>query len=138
KAIWGALEMFEAAAVSPDEVRLSEANHLFHMEISKAAASPVLHSFYETVSLDTLRLSRQCFIVGARAGYLEDDHLERTMCDHRELFEAIEAGADQEADRIAQRHAVLFRNRLTRQLLGRTADVDNFDLSETPDTSRDS
>jgi DNA-binding GntR family transcriptional regulator len=129
-AMWKALQIFEAEAESPDEARLSEANHHFHMEVAKAAASIVLHGFYETVSIDTLRLSRQCFIVGARAGYVGDDHLKQTMQDHRDLFAAIEAGDGDEADRVAQRHTVLFRERLTRQLLGRSGDHHSLHLQD--------
>jgi DNA-binding GntR family transcriptional regulator len=131
-AMWRALQVFEAEADAPDEVRLSEANHLFHMEVSKAGASSVLHRFYETMSIETLRLSRQCFIVGDRTGYVGSEHLKQTMQDHRDLFAAIEAGDGDEADRVAQRHTVLFRERLTRQLLGMSGDIDSFRLQEEP------
>jgi hypothetical protein len=52
------------------------------------------------------------------------------MRDHRDLFAAIEAGDGDEADRVAQRHTVLFRERLTRQLLGRSGDIDSFHLQD--------
>lgn len=132
KTIWQALLAFEAEVETSDETRLSEANHVFHMAISKAAASPVLHGFYQTVSIDTMRLSRQCFIVGARAGYADDDHLKHTMRDHRTLFEAIEAGDGAAADRVALHHSVRYRERLMRRLLGRTADIDSIDVADVP------
>ena len=109
---------FEKEAKSADEVLLNEANHAFHLAISRAADNVFLHESYEAILLQSLRLSRHCFIAGGPSEYKQREHMERIVRDHADLCEAIRNRDPDGADRIASAHVDLFRTWLSDQFLG--------------------
>jgi DNA-binding GntR family transcriptional regulator len=121
---------FEKEAKQGDEVRISEANHAFHQAIAEAADSVFLQKTYEDLLLDSLRLARQCFASGEEGESPRRAHLARIIADHKEIYQAIERRDAEEADRLASGHSLLFRERLSRQILGPSAQAASIELTE--------
>lgn len=130
RVIHDALDAFEKEVTLGDEVRISEANHVFHEAVSAAADSVFIQKAYQDLLVESLRLARQCFAAGDGHDANQREHLERTVADHRELYQAIERRDAEEADRVAGRHALLFRERLSVQILGPSALVASIGLSQ--------
>jgi DNA-binding GntR family transcriptional regulator len=118
RVIRDALNAFEKEVAQGDEVSISEANHAFHQAVSEAADSAFIQKAFEGLLIESLRLARQCFAAGDDRETTQRQHLERTVADHRELYQAIERRDTEEADRVAGRHSLLFRERLSAQILG--------------------
>lgn len=78
----------------------------------------------------SLRLSRQCFLEGQGPKDTCLAHLAKIIDDHRALYQAIERQDSPEADHVADRHAKLFRERLSRQLLGPTLHVSPMKIDD--------
>ena len=117
-AIHDAKVAFEAATKCGDEGLMNEANYAFHRAISQAADNVFIQDAYETILLQSLRLSRHCFIAGGNSEYSHREHIEQIVRDHANLHSAITRRDPDEADRLAAAHIDLFRNWLGTQLLG--------------------
>jgi DNA-binding GntR family transcriptional regulator len=130
RVIRDALNAFEKEVTLGDEVRISEANHTFHEAVSAAADSVFIQKAYQDLLIESLRLARQCFAAGDDHDANRREHLERTVADHRELYQAIEQRDAEEADRIAARHSLLFRERLSAQILGPSTLIASIGLTE--------
>jgi DNA-binding GntR family transcriptional regulator len=124
-----ALIKFESEVAQGDEVRISEANHLFHEAIAEAADSLFIRRAYGDLLIESLRLARQCFAAGDSSESTRHQHLARTSDDHRKIYEAIEQRDVEEADRLASEHCTLFRDRLSRQMLGPSAEATGIPLT---------
>lgn len=109
---------FEAEAERGDSLAMNDANYRFHLAVSEAADNAFLQESYRSILVQSLRLSRQCFITGMDAEYTRAEHVELILRDHAAICEAIVAGRGADADRLASDHCDLFRNRVNRQLLG--------------------
>jgi DNA-binding GntR family transcriptional regulator len=121
---------FERQASSGDEIAINEANHEFHLAVAHAADSPFLERAYQDVLVESLRLSRQCFLEGEGPKDARANHLAKIIDDHRALYEAIKRQDSAEADRVADRHIKLFREGLSRQLLGPTRHVSSMNIDD--------
>jgi DNA-binding GntR family transcriptional regulator len=121
---------FERQAKSGDEVAINEANHEFHLAVARASDSPFLERAYHDILVESLRLSRQCFLEGEGPKDARASHLAKIIDDHRALYEAVKRQDPAEADRVAERHAKLFREGLSRQLLGPTLHVSPMKIDE--------
>ena len=130
KVIHDRLVAFEKEVKQGDEVRISEANHAFHKAIAEAADSVFLRKAYEELLIESLRLARQCFATGEEGEALRREHLTRIIADHREIYQAIERRDAEEADRLASRHSLVFRERLSRQILGPSTQAASMPLTE--------
>jgi DNA-binding GntR family transcriptional regulator len=130
RVIRDALNAFEKEVAQGDEVRISEANHAFHEAVGEAADSVFIQRAYQVLLVQSLRLARQCFAAGDDHQTTQREHLERTVDDHRELYQAIERRDAEEADRIASRHSLLFRERLSKQILGPATVVASIPLAD--------
>ncbi|ESR25913.1 GntR family transcriptional regulator [Lutibaculum baratangense] len=108
---------FEAGAAAFDSGRTNEANHDFHLAIGHAAHSARLCSGYAHVLAETLRLAGLCFSETSQADERLESHLQKTMRDHRAMFDAICQGDADAAERAAGGHVDLFRNRLVDTLM---------------------
>jgi DNA-binding GntR family transcriptional regulator len=128
KTIFHELIMFEEQASTGNEASMNEANHAFHLAIARAADSQFLERAYHDTLVESLRLSRQCFAAGENSEANRHDHVARIIADHRALHAAISAQDADEAERIAENHATLFRERLARQLLGPSSHVNGLTL----------
>ena len=113
-----ALITFENEVSRGDEVRISEANHAFHKAIGDAAESAFIQKAYEDLLVESLRLARQCFATGEDRESTRHEHLTLTIADHRKIYNAIEQRDVEVADHTAAQHCQLFRERLSRQILG--------------------
>lgn len=113
-----ARQAFEAEAVRGDTLGMNDANYDFHLAIGRAADSTFLQDSYSAILVQSLRLSRQCFMTGLDPDSTRGEHVGLILKDHAALCEAIERRAPDDADRIASAHCDLFRTRLSRQLLG--------------------
>src|SRR6202000_2206383 len=80
---------FERQASSGDAIAINEANHEFHLAVAQAADSPFLERAYQDVLVESLRLSRQCFLEGEGTKDMRDAHLAKIVDDHRARHEAI-------------------------------------------------
>ena len=129
-AIHDALVEFEKAVARGDEVRISETNHVFHRMISEAADSVFIQRAYEDLLVESLRLARKCFAAGEDRESTRQEHLARTIADHKEIYEAIKRKDADAADDTARRHSSLFRERLTRQILGQSQVADSLLLAD--------
>jgi len=118
EAIRAALLTFENEVSKGDEIRISEANHAFHLAIANAADSVFIQRGYEELLVESLRLARQCFSRGEEPESTRREHLARTITDHKAVYDAIERRDVDEADRITTQHCHLFRERLSDQILG--------------------
>jgi len=118
KIIHDRLVAFEKQVKQGNDVQISEANHAFHKAIAEAADSVFLQKAYEDLLVESLRLARQCFATGEEGESTRYEHLTRTIADHKEIYKAIEHCDADAADRLASQHCLLFRERLSRQILG--------------------
>jgi DNA-binding GntR family transcriptional regulator len=128
--IHDALVAFEQEVAQGDQVRLSELNHVFHKAIAAAADSAFIQKTYEDLLVESLRLARQCLGSGEDGESTRQEHLARIVADHKEIYEAINRRDTEAADRIATRHSLLFRERLSRQILGPSTEVSAISLRE--------
>jgi DNA-binding GntR family transcriptional regulator len=128
RAIYGALMAFEEQASTNNEASMNEANHVFHLAIARAADSEFLERAYHDVLVESLRLSQQCFATGENSQENRTNHLAQIIADHRGLYAAIDQRDPDEADRVAESHSTLFRERLARQLLTPSMHVNGLDL----------
>lgn len=121
---------FERQASAGDELAINEANHEFHLAVARAADSAFLERAYRDVLVESLRLSRQCFLEGEGRKDARSAHLAKIIDDHRALYNAIDRQDSAEADHVADRHAKLFREGLSRQLLGPTLHVSPMKIDD--------
>jgi len=89
-----------------------------------------LEGAYQDVLVESLCLSRQCFLEGEGPKDTRLAHLAKIIDDHRALYQAIERQDSAEADHEADHHAKLFRQRLSRQLLGPTLRVSPMKIDD--------
>jgi DNA-binding GntR family transcriptional regulator len=129
-AIHDTLVAFEQEVAHGSEGRLSELNHSFHKAIAAAADSAFIQKTYEDLLVESLRLARQCLGSGEDRESTRQEHLARIVGDHKEIYEAIKLGDTEAADLIATRHSLLFRERLSRQILGPSTDVSTMSLAD--------
>jgi DNA-binding GntR family transcriptional regulator len=128
--IHNTLIAFEREVTQGDEVKLSELNHSFHKAVAAAADSAFIQKAYEDLLVESLRLARQCLGSGEDRESTRQEHLARIVGDHKEIYEAIKRRDTEAADRIATRHSLLFRERLSRQILGPSAQVSAISLTD--------
>jgi DNA-binding GntR family transcriptional regulator len=124
-----ALVAFDNAVAAENELQINEANHAFHVAIAEAADSEFIHRAYEEMLVESLRLAGQCFSAGSHSVTARNEHLALISADHRAIFSAIERRDAAEADRIATQHSMLFRERLSKQILGPSNEIDSIPLS---------
>jgi len=130
KVIHDKLVAFEKEAAQRDEVRISEANLAFHKAIAEAADSLFIQRAYQDLLVESLRLARQCFAADEDQESAQREHLARIIVDHKEIYKAIERRDVEDADRLASRHSLLFRERLSRQILGPSAQAASMSLTD--------
>lgn len=110
------LKSFEIHAADEASLDLTEANHRFHLAIAAASRNPFLEHAYNRVMCEGLRIIRVCF----SEHYTEipplKPHLERTVQDHRQIYEAIRNRDAEKAEELAGEHTTLFRNRISQTL----------------------
>jgi DNA-binding GntR family transcriptional regulator len=128
EAIYQGLIAFEEQASTGDEASMNEANHVFHLAIARAADSQFLERAYHDALVESLRLARQCFATGENSLDNRREHVAQIVADHRALYAAIDQRDADEADRVAENHSTLFRERLARQLLGPSFHVNGLNL----------
>ncbi|WP_130731098.1 GntR family transcriptional regulator [Komagataeibacter xylinus] len=116
--IWNAVKAFEKEARNGIEFEMTDANHRFHRTIAAACDNIFFQEAYESILLQSLRLSRHCFVAGIKSEYKHREHLETIMAEHRAIAQAIEDGDADRTDVLATAHISLFRSWLSDQLLG--------------------
>lgn len=121
---------FENEVKKADDLRITEANYVFHKSIAHAADSVFIEKAYEGVMLESLRLARQCFATDGDHDESQRKHFELTVIDHRQLYRSIEMRDAEEADRIASRHTALFRQRLSEQIFGTQIQTSSIPLEK--------
>lgn len=111
------LRSFEKGARSLDSEAVNDANYEFHLAIGKAGHSSYLCDSYRLILAESQRVTYLCFSEYESADRSLPAHLERTMQEHRQMFEAIRVQDADAAERIAGAHVVLFRNRVADTLM---------------------
>ena len=114
------MEEFEKAAEARDAAGMAEQNRRFHERISEAGDNEYLKQTYSRLLFEALRIARICFTYETNNGGALDAHLEETIKQHREMFDAIRRGDPLAAEDIAQRHAELSRQRIGQSLVNLT------------------
>ena len=109
---------FEKAAGSGDADTMIEQNHHFHGAISAAAHNHYLARTYTRLLTEGLRIARVCFAYEADPDDPLAGHLERTIGEHRTMFEAIRERDGDAAEDVARLHCDLFRRRVAQNLTG--------------------
>jgi len=117
EAIAARLAAFEEGAARHDSDTVNEANYHFHSAIARAAASDYLENAYGRCLMEGLRIGYVCFSDHTGIDERLETHLETTMQDHREIYDAIAAQEADVAEAVAGRHVELFRNRIVTALL---------------------
>lgn len=115
------MQAFEEGAARFDSETVNEMNYGFHSMIGDAAHSRYLAAAYQRCLVEGLRIGHVCFSEHAALDARLAPHLETTMRDHRDIFEAIRNKDPDRAEAIAGRHVELFRDRVSSTLL--TMDV---------------
>ncbi|MBN9887268.1 GntR family transcriptional regulator [Salipiger abyssi] len=108
---------FEQAAAGRDVDALNEMNFRFHLAISEAAHSRHLHHGYERALIEGMRVGHVSFIEHDGTQARLQEHLDRTIADHREMVAFIREQDTEGAERVAARHVELFRNRIVTTVL---------------------
>ena len=108
---------FETAAAGRDVDALTEMNFRFHLAISQAAHSRHLHHGYERALIEGMRVGHVSFIEHDGTHSRLQEHLDRTIADHREMVSFIRDQDTEGAERVATRHVELFRNRIVTTVL---------------------
>ncbi|WP_370049960.1 MULTISPECIES: GntR family transcriptional regulator [Salipiger] len=108
---------FEKAAAGRDVDVLTEMNFRFHLVISQAAHSRHLHHGYERALVEGMRVGHVSFIEHDGTQARLQEHLDRTIADHREMVSFIRDQDTEGAERVATRHVELFRNRIVTTVL---------------------
>lgn len=108
---------FEKAAAGRDVDVLTEMNFRFHLAISQAAHSRHLHHGYERALIEGMRVGHVSFIEHDGTQARLQEHLDRTIADHREMVSFIRDQDTEGAERVATRHVELFRNRIVTTVL---------------------
>jgi DNA-binding GntR family transcriptional regulator len=111
------LVAFEKASAAFDSIATNDANHALHTAIGAAAHSGRIFAAYHQILSETQRIAHLCFSESARADDRLETHLEKTMADHRQMYEAIRAGDANAAERVAGAHVELFRRRVVDALM---------------------
>ena len=113
---WGErVEVVEGTATDVDA--LTEMNFRFHLAISQAAHSRHLHHGYERALIEGMRVGHVSFIEHDGTQARLQEHLDRTIADHREMVSFIRDQDTEGAERVATRHVELFRNRIVTTVL---------------------
>jgi DNA-binding GntR family transcriptional regulator len=115
--IRGRCEAFTEAMKAQDFDAMAEANHAFHDAIAKAAHNRFLWEYHDSLQCHTLRLGR---IAYSEAPFTDREYRSYyTTVDrhHRDMVEVIERQDAERADRLAQEHLSLFRDRVIRHLM---------------------
>lgn len=105
---------FEAAATGSATPALNAANRSFHGAIARASDNAHLRQAYERLLIEGSRIAYLCYSDLAAAALQE--HLARTIAEHRDHIAAIAAGEAARAERLAGDHAELFRQRVVASL----------------------
>ncbi|WP_335949738.1 GntR family transcriptional regulator [Salipiger bermudensis] len=108
---------FEKAAAGRDVDVLTEMNFRFHLAISQAAHSRHLHHGYERALIEGMRVGHVSFIEHDGTQARLQEHLDRTIADHREMVSFIRDQDTEGAERVATRHVELFRNSIVTTVL---------------------
>lgn len=119
-AIREAMEDLEQAMTADDGPRMVLANERFHDLIGKAARNPYLYASYSRILADHARIAELCYGYETRERAESDKALTRAQ--HRDLFEAIEAGDAATAERVIESHLTHSADAL-RQILQRSGEV---------------
>lgn len=109
---------FEKVAGGGDANAMIEQNHHFHETIGAAAHNHYLGQTYSRLLTEGLRIARVCFAHEVDPGDPLTGHLDRTIGDHRAMFEAIREHDEDAAEDIARLHCDLFRRRIAQNLTG--------------------
>ena len=116
--IWQAVRSFEKEARNGIEFEMTDANHRLHRTIASSCDNIFFQEAYESILLQSLRLSRHCFVAGIKSEYKHREHVETIMEEHLAIAQAIEDGNAELTDILATDHITLFRSWLSEQLLG--------------------
>ncbi|WP_081816743.1 GntR family transcriptional regulator [Fodinicurvata fenggangensis] len=129
------LKSFEVHAADEASLNLTEANHRFHLAIAAAARNPFLEHAYNRVMCEGLRIIRVCY--SEHYGEIPPlkPHLERTVEDHRQIFEAIRNREAEKAEELAGEHNTLFRNRVSQTLAALSPSTRGIHATEIPEDS---
>ncbi len=112
-AIRAAQEDFEAAVTSGDAMAMTARNREFHLTISAACRNPYFDESYRRLLDEGLRLMRIPFAYNpVNDAYSRAGHIDKIVAEHGAIIAAIDAQDAEAADRLAQSHGVLFRDRL--------------------------
>ena len=112
--IGAAMQAYEAASSSKEAIAMSQTNMDFHEAIAQAARNRFFETLVSQLSAQGMRLSWIWFDSFSHGDPHQD--IERTIEDHRLIFEAIDAREAEEAERLATAHVEIFRDRLYAQL----------------------
>jgi DNA-binding GntR family transcriptional regulator len=96
-----------------DSIPMIESNHDFHMAIARAAKNPYYAAFYRRLLDEGRRMLHLHFEFQAEDPALRVEDL---AADHTLMVTAIEARNADEAERVAHRHATMFRGRFMRYM----------------------
>ncbi|WP_046869464.1 FCD domain-containing protein [Microvirga massiliensis] len=125
-AILAARDAFEEKVPSVDQTVLVELNHEFHRTIAQASGNEFLQDAYEKIMIQSLWLSRQCYVSGTDVEYTDPEHVGPIVEGHRALCDAIRDRDANKADLLAADHCDLFRSSFG-QSVGGTLDLDRRD-----------
>ena len=107
---------FETAAAKRDADAMIDANQCFHALIGEAGGNVYLARTYDRLVLEGLRIARVCFAYDTDPKDPLAKHLEHTVSDHRDLYNAISTSDTEAAEAIAGKHSELFRRRVAHNL----------------------
>lgn len=107
---------FEIAAEDRDADAMIEENRRFHQEIGDAADNAYLARTYDRLLVEGLRIARVCFAYDADPRDPLAEHLDRTVREHRAMFDAIQRRDAAAAEEVAVQHSRLFRGRIAHKL----------------------
>lgn len=118
KDIIAARDAFEAQVKSLNTAMLVELNHDFHIAIAKAASNEFLLEAYDKLMIQSLWLSRQCYVTSANEEYTDPRRVTPIVEGHRAICDAIENRNGSLADTLAAEHCDLFRNSFGLSVVG--------------------
>ncbi len=117
-AILAARDDFEEKVPLMDPTILVELNHNFHHVIALASGNEFLQEAYDKITVQSLWLSRQCYVSGADMEYTDPEHVGPIVEGHRALCEAIRDRDAVKTDLLAAEHCDLFRNSFGQSVVG--------------------
>lgn len=109
---------FAEAARRYDYRGMSDANLRFHMSVAAACGNRIIADNYASLLNTTLRLARTVFSTTQSAKTEHDAYFARVVAEHAQMCEAIAARDSDQADQLALDHTRLFKERVTRYVIG--------------------